>query len=165
MQKNSFLQLYNILANKLTQEDEYILGKVAIRATLTLKDYYINKYLDSEADTRYYASADSIKILSDIRKWYMNKSYLPSLGLLSYTSKDPYINLRQTPNGKILTQIQKSDMPKSCEFKENKGVIFYFEQDSTNSGWLKVAYIPPQAKDTSKAIYGVIHESQVEVCN
>lgn len=35
--------------------------------------------------------------------------------------------------------------------------------DSKNPQWLKVAYIPKEAKDTSKAIYGVIHTSQVSV--
>ena len=34
-------------------------------------------------------------------------------------------------------------------------------KDSTNPKWYKIAYIPPNAKDASEAIYGVIHSSQV----
>ncbi|TLE03088.1 hypothetical protein LS77_009290 [Helicobacter bilis] len=44
---------------------------------------------------------------------------------------------------------------------KNQGILLSLGVDSTNPKWLKVAYIPPEAKDTSKAIYGVIHESQV----
>ena len=76
-------------------------------------------------------------------------------------TKDSYINLRESPNGKILTQIQKMDMLESCQFQDNKGFILNLGQDSTNPKWLNVAYIPKEANDTSKAIYGVIHESQV----
>ncbi|RDU52607.1 hypothetical protein CQA49_07485 [Helicobacter sp. MIT 00-7814] len=52
-------------------------------------------------------------------------------------------------------------MPKPCEYEENKGLILELGRDSGNPKWIKVAYIPPESKDTSKAIYGVIHESQV----
>ncbi|EMZ36918.1 hypothetical protein LS77_010880 [Helicobacter bilis] len=69
-QKNSFLQIYNVLPNQLNQADEYILGGIAIRATLTLENYYIEKHLDSEADARYYAIAkiDSTQTLNNVRK-------------------------------------------------------------------------------------------------
>ena len=162
-QKNSFLQIYNVLQDTLNQTDEYILGGIAIRATLTLKNYYIEKSLDSEADTRYYAIAkiDSTQTLNNVRKWYINKSTIPSEYLLFPITKDSYINLRESPNGKILTQIQKMDMLESCQFQDNKGFILNLGQDFTNPKWLKVAYIPKEASDTSKAIYGVIHESQV----
>ena len=162
--KNSFLQIYNVLPDQLSQADEYILGGIAMRATLTLKDYYINKHLDTEADTHYYATieTDSAKISNNVKKWYINKSALASEYLLFFASKDSYINLRQSPNGKILTQIQKTDILDPCEYKENKGLILNLGQDSSNPKWLKVAYIPPEAKDTSKAIYGVIHENQVD---
>ena len=101
---------------------------------------------------------------------YPNRLELYSLGangeaILSYASKDSYVNLRESPNGKILYAIQKNDMPSNvCEYakyKANKGVIIFLGNDSTNPKWYKIAYIPPQAKDTSKAIYGVIHSSQV----
>lgn len=164
-QNNSFLQIYNLLPNQLNQADEYILGGIAMRATLTLKDYYIDKDLDTEADTYYYATieTDSAKISNNIKKWYINKNALPSEYLLFFASKDSYINLRQSPNGKILTQIQKTDMARSYRFQDDKGVLLNLGKDSTNPKWLKVAYIPPEAKDTSKAIYGVIHESQVDL--
>ncbi|RDU61623.1 hypothetical protein CQA53_09880 [Helicobacter didelphidarum] len=165
-QKNSFLQIYNILPNQLNPIDEYILGGIAIRAILTLENYYItHKSLDSEADTPYYATiANDVKVLSSIRKWYIAKQFLPSEYILSYASKDSYINLRESPNGKILRAIQKDEMGdlcKSIESAENKGLILELGRDTKNPKWLKVAYIPPESKDTSKTIYGVIHESQV----
>lgn len=54
-------------------------------------------------------------------------------------------------------------MAKSCQFQDDKGLLLHLGEDSTNPKWLKVAYIPPEAKDTSKAIYGVIHKSQVSL--
>lgn len=162
-QKNSFLQVSNVLQNDLNQTDGYILGGVAVRVTLTLKDYYIEKHLEGESDTYYYAGikADSIKILENPKRWYIDKRELSSEYLLFPNSKDAYINLRQSPNGEILRQIQKTDMPKPCEYEENKGLILELGRDFANPKWIKVAYIPLESKDTSKAIYGVIHESQV----
>ncbi|TLD84242.1 hypothetical protein [Helicobacter sp. MIT 05-5294] len=161
-QKNSFLQIYNILPNQLNPIDEYILGGIAIRVTLTLENYYINKNLDSEADTPYCATiAQDVKILSDIRKWYIDKKSLPSEFLLFYASKDPFINLRESPNGQILIHIQRADIQETCQYTENKAFILDLGRDSKNFKWIKVAYILPEAEDASKVIYGVIHESQV----
>ena len=165
LQKNSFLQLHNILQD-LSPTDEYILGGIAVRATLTLKDYYIKKDVDSEADSIYYATieADSIQISHNVRKWYIDKNALPSEYLLYFASEDSYINLRESPNGKILTEIQKKDMSESCPLQQDdKGFLLDLGKDSKNPQWFKVAYIPKEAKDTSKAIYGVIHTSQVSV--
>lgn len=166
-QKNSFLQIYNVLPNQLNQADEYILGGIAIRATLTLENYYIEKHLDSEADTRYYAIAkiDSIQTSDNVKKWYINKDILPSEYLLFPITKDSYINLRESPNGKILQAIQKDTIVNDCNMRgnelQNQGILLFLGKDPTNPKWLKVAYIPKEASDTSKAIYGVIHESQV----
>ncbi|WP_258864264.1 MULTISPECIES: hypothetical protein [unclassified Helicobacter] len=159
----AFCKFLSILQDELNQTDEYILGGIAVRATLTLKDYYIEKHLEGESDTYYYASikADSIKILEKPKRWHIDKRELSSEYLLFPSSKDAYINLRQSPNGEIAKQIQKTDMPKPCEYEENKGLILELGRDSGNPKWIKVAYIPPESKDTSKAIYGVIHESQV----
>lgn len=166
-QKNSFLQIYNVLQDVLNQTDEYILGGIAVRATLSLKNYYIEKSLDSEADTKYYATAkiDSIQTSDNVKKWYINKDILPSEYLLFPITKDSYINLRESPNGKILQVLQKDTMLNGCSLPTNefrgKAILLSLGKDSTNLKWLKVAYIPKEANDTSKAIYGVIHESQV----
>lgn len=166
-QKNSFLQIYNVLQDTLNQTDEYILGGIAIRATLTLKNYYIEKSLDNEADTKYYATAkiDSIQTSDNVKKWYINKDILPSEYLLFPITKDSYINLRESPNGKILQAIQKDTIVNDCNMRgnelQNQGILLFLGKDPTNPKWLKVAYIPKEASDTSKAIYGVIHESQV----
>ncbi len=118
----------------------------------------------------FFGNVANISLLDDIIFKYPNKRELiESMGLsdnvLSYASKDPYINLHQSPNGKILQTLQKDTMLSECNLPtnelQNKAILLSLGQDSTNPKWLKVAYIPKEAKDTSKAIYGVIHESQV----
>ncbi|MBR7117878.1 MAG: hypothetical protein IKC84_00700, partial [Helicobacteraceae bacterium] len=134
LQQNSFLQMYNIVSNQLSQADEYILGGIAVHTTLTLSDFYINKHLETEAETPYYASieTDSIKTSSRITKWYIDKAALPSEYLRFFNSTDPYINLRQSPNGKILTQIYKEDMPNDCADIDSKGLLLDLGADSNN---------------------------------
>lgn len=107
--ERQFAESKKYFLQDLSPTDEYILGGIAVCATFTLKDYYIKKDVDSEADSIYYATieADSIQISHNVRKWYMDKNYLPSYHLLCFASKDSYINLRESPNGKILTEIQR----------------------------------------------------------
>ena len=165
-QKSSFEQLKNILGNKVDKNDEYIFGGIAVRVNITLQNYFIETNLDSDSDSHYFASikSNSVKTLGDIRKWYISRIELPSEYILSYASKDSYTNLRESPNGRVLNQILKDNIHTRCvnDFNDlTKGFIIFLGKDSTNSKWYKIAYLPPNAKDTSKAIYGVIHSSQV----
>ena len=165
-QKSSFVQLKNILGNKVDKNDEYIFGGIAVRVNITLQDYFIETNVDSDSDSRYFANmkSHSVKTLGDIRKWYISRIELPSEYMLSYASKDSYINLRESPNGRVLNQILKDSIHSRCanDFNDvTKGFIIFLGKDFTNPKWYKVAYIPPNAKDTRKAIYGVIHSSQV----
>ena len=165
-QKSSFLQLKNILKNKVDKNDEYIFGGIAVRVNITLQDYFIETNLDSDSDSRYFANikSNSVKTLGDIRKWYISTIEIPSEYMLSYASKDSYINLRESPNGRVLNQILKYSIHSRCanDFNDlTKGFIIFLGKDFANPKWYRVAYIPPNAKDTSKAIYGVIHSSQV----
>lgn len=141
------------------------LAFVGIRVDGILKELDI---LTSDGDKwNFSGKIEQLKFIGEIIVKYPNKLELNAIVgseiYLSYASKDAYINLKQTPNGKILTQIKKTDMPKSYEYKEDKGLILEIEQDFTSTEWLKVAYIPTEAKDTSKAICGVIHKSQVSL--
>ncbi|MGX3044336.1 hypothetical protein [Helicobacter sp. T3_23-1056] len=165
-QKSSFLQLKNILKNKVDKNDEYIFGGIAVRVNITLQNYFIETNLDSDSDSRYFANikSNSVKTLGDIRKWYISTIELPSEYMLSYASKDSYINLRESPKGRVLNQILKDSIHTRCanDFNDlTKGFIIFLGKDFANPKWYKIAYIPPNAKDTSKAIYGVIHNSQV----
>ncbi|WP_334090518.1 hypothetical protein [Helicobacter typhlonius] len=168
MKDDDFIEAKQIFGDNISINDKDILGGIAIRAMITLQDYYAVNEGDTSFDNGVYAKIkpQSLKLLSNSKRWFLSKgmaySYFQEQLLLFPISKDSYINLRQSPNGKILTQIQKTDILEPCEYKENKGLILNLGQDSTNPKWLKVAYIPPEAKDTSKAIYGVIHESQVD---
>ncbi|MGX3097376.1 hypothetical protein [Helicobacter sp. 23-1046] len=117
---------------------------------------------------RFFGEIQNLQPASKTFIKYPNRLELYSLGangeaILAYASKDSYVNLRESPNGKILYAIQKNDMPSNvCEYakyKANKGVIIFLGNDSPK--WYKIAYIPPNAKDTREAIYGVIHSSQV----
>ncbi|MGX3045713.1 hypothetical protein [Helicobacter sp. T3_23-1056] len=119
---------------------------------------------------RFFGEIQNLQPIGKTFVKYPNRLELYVLGangeaILAYASKDSYVNLRESPNGKILYAIQKNDMPSNvCEYakyKTNKGVIIFLGKDSANPKWYKIAYIPPNAKDTSKAIYGVIHNSQV----
>ena len=171
MKGDDFIEAKQIFGDNIRINDKDILGGIAIRAMITLQDYYVVNGSDTSFDNGVYAKIKphSLKLLSNSKRWFLSKemvySYFQDF-LLFPISKDPYINLRQSPNGKILKQIQKTDMPKPCECREgkcgeDKGFILNLGKDPTNPKWLKVAYIPPEVKDTSKAIYGVIHESQV----
>ncbi|BDB64065.1 hypothetical protein T36_0512 [Helicobacter cinaedi] len=152
-------------------EKKYALSEIAVRAELTIFNY---QYIDTdfiEGGIDFIEFKDLV-LKSEIKQCFLPKNILSSL---SYASKDPYINLRQSPNGKILREIAKDEVKQYqrirdddygdicalIETTKNLGVILELGKDPTNPKWLKVAYIPPEAKDTSKAIYGVIHESQV----
>lgn len=169
MKDNDFIEARQIFRDNISANDKQILGGIAIRATITLQGYYAVSGSDASFDNGVYAKIKphSLKLLSDSKRWFLSKemlhSYFSEGLLLSYASKDSYINLRNSPDGKILTEIQKSDMAKSCQFQDNKGLLLNLGEDSNSPQWLKVAYIPKEAKDTSKAIYGVIHTSQVGV--
>ena len=167
MKDNDFMKAKQIFGDNININDKYILGGIAMRAMITLQDYYAVSGSDISFDNGAYAKIKphSLKPLSNTKRWFVSKgmiySYFSEGLLLSYASKDSYINLRESPNNKILTKIQKTDMLESCQFQDNKGFLLMLGKDPTNPKWLKVAYIPKEANDTSKAIYGVIHESQV----
>lgn len=143
------------------------LSIIGLRVSARLKALDITT---SDGDEwEFFGQIENIQTKSKTTIKYPNKLELYALGvsdsILFYASKDSYINLRQSPNGKILQTIQKDDMLNNCNTPgnelKNQGILLSLGQNSTNPKWLKVAYIPPEAKDTSKAIYGVIHESQV----
>ena len=171
MKDNDFMKAKQIFGDNININDKYILGGIAMRAMITLQDYYAVSGSDISFDNGAYAKIKphSLKPLSNTKRWFVSKgmiySYFSEGLLLSYASKDSYINLRQSPNGKILQAIQKDEMLNDCNMRsnelQNQGVLLSLGKDPTNPKWLKVAYIPKEASDTSKAIYGVIHESQV----
>ncbi|WP_034345469.1 hypothetical protein [Helicobacter trogontum] len=141
---------------------------IGVRVNGILKELNITTHDGDEWD--FFGNVEIVSLSGDIIFKYPNKRELiESMGLsdniLLYASPDSYINLRQSPNGKILQAIQKDTILNDCNLRgnelNNQGILLSLGKDPTNPKWLKVAYIPKEANDTSKAIYGVIHESQV----
>lgn len=105
------------------------------------------------------------------------------LPIMHYNSKDSFVNLREKPNGKIITKIYAKDMKCGKE----KGRIYIADKSDEllerlvrgKKEWVKVYYLPTieitkeitenkndQYIDVSKAIYGYIHSSQLKIsCN
>ena len=146
------------------------LALIGARVKGTLKK--LNITTGDGDEWEFFGNVEHISLLGDAVLKYPNKRELiESMGLsdniLLYASKDSYINLRESPSGKILQAIQKDTMLNDCNLRgnelQNKAILLSLGKDSKNPQWFKVAYIPKEAKDTSKAIYGVIHESQVDV--
>ena len=181
-------------------------GGVGIMATIKIKDYkYLHKYgqmnndLYTEAtliEATPFANAEYIQ--SYIHRYYEWEGcvddrhdcyYLGkynhfkddigsgfSLLTMHYNSKDSFVNLRDKPNGKIITKIYAKDMKCGKE----KGRIYLVDRNdellerlmSGKKEWLKVYYLPNieimkdrnvDFVDVSKAIYGYIHSSQLKI--
>lgn len=94
------------------------------------------------------------------------------LGLRGYeiSVTDEFVNLRETPNGKILERVYTKDKEnvliigiyntrKSWQYLIDKKFSF----NNANDKWIKVLYFSPRIKDVHKAIIGYIHTSQIEL--
>lgn len=151
--------------------EKYALSDFMVRAEVDISNHrhFTTEWIEGGID---YVGFENLKLKGEVKQEFYKKERMSSL---IWVSKDSYINLRQSPNGKILYAIQKNevvqhkkkfdaDYGETCNITEssaNKGFIIFLGKDSTNPKWYKVAYIPPNAKDTRDAIYGVIHSSQV----
>ncbi len=148
-----------------------IFGKQAMRAKI---------YLTIDVG---YMSASRIVPITPVKKVY--STYTPPsddcdyycsiddiiVSMYQYTSKDSYVNIRQTPKGAIVGQIQKADMQKpksqrgailgaSC-YKHSEGADPFYCPDE--NGWYEVFYFPPNKRNGKDAIHGYIHRSQIKV--
>lgn len=146
--------------------DKKIFGIVAARAKVRLKHYRF--YGEGDAGHEIYADIERVEILSGISISPLAYEDLGSLRL-KYKSTDSYINLRQSPNGTIITQIKRSDVAKDFggEASSEAGARLYYAGESLSarskasaqdSAWLGVFYVPNGAKSP---IFGYIHGSQV----
>lgn len=110
-------------------------------------------------------------------KWaYFKSGAQNNLLVMHYNSKDSFVNLRDKPNGNIITKIYAKDMKCGKE----KGKIYVVDEDTESQEqlmngkkkWLRVFYLPTieiimnenqQYIDVSKAIFGYIHSSQLKI--
>ena len=144
--------------------DKKIFGVVAARAKVRLKDYRF--YGEGDAGHEVYASIERAEILGDVSISPLAYEDLESLRL-KYKSADSYINLRQSPNGTIITQIKRERVAKDFGggASNEAGARLYYAGESLfrskdsaqDSAWLGVFYFPNGAKSP---IFGYIHESQ-----
>lgn len=143
--------------------DKKIFGIVAARAKVRLKHYRF--YGEGEAGHEIYANIERVEILGDV-----SISPYEDLGSLrlKYKSADSYINLRQSPNGTIITQIKRERVAKDFGggASNEAGARLYYAGESLSarskgsaqdSAWLGVFYFP---NGTKSPIFGYIHESQ-----
>lgn len=146
--------------------DKKIFGVVAARAKVRLKDYRF--YGEGDAGYEIYANIECVEILGDVSISSLAYEDLGSLRL-KYKSADSYINLRQSPNGTIITQIKRERVAKDFGggASNEAGARLYYAGESLSarskgsaqdSAWLGVFYFPNGAKSP---IFGYIHESQV----
>lgn len=146
--------------------DKKIFAIVAARAKVRLKHYRF--YGEGDAGHEIYANIERVEILSGISISPLAYEDLGSLRL-KYKSTDSYINLRQSPNGTIITQIKRERVAKDFGggASNEAGARLYYAGEilsarskgsAQDSAWLGVFYFPNGAKSP---IFGYIHESQV----
>ena len=66
--------------------------------------------------------------------------------------KGSFVNLRESPNGKIINKIHA----------ENLSEITIVKLDGGDDKWVRVLYFPPSVMDETKAISGYIHSSKID---
>lgn len=95
-----------------TSLNKRILGASAVRAEITIKNYYF--YSEGEAGREAYGKIVSFKALGDVQtKYFTRNTYNDGkvkYDELEYNSKDDYVNIRDKANRKIIGKILKSDM-------------------------------------------------------
>lgn len=70
-------------------------------------------------------------------------------------TQDEYVNIRQSPNGKVISKVFTKDEDKILLISLIGG------NDINKTQWIKVLYFPPNVNDAKKAILGYIHKSQI----
>lgn len=145
----------NLIAKAL---GERIYGTQAVRVKAHFSQF------GHEADSSYLVLKNAFT-LTPVKKTYMtyDPNYNEFAEELGYGSKDSYVNIRQTPKGAIVGQIQKTDFQKSSF---QRGIIVCnakaFQGCNVVNGWYEVFYFPPGVRHGKDAIHGYIHKSQIK---
>lgn len=85
------------------------------------------------------------------------------ISMIYYTlnTEDDYVNIRETPNGKILFKIYKSDIDKIVIVDLDQARSNISDKKSINDKWVQVVYFPDK-EDEYNSIAGYIHKSQIK---
>ena len=124
-----------------------------------------------------YLVADNIKFIKKLseKKYEALEQYLEAemisanaLRVFQLKTNDDFVNLRESPNGAIITRIYKKDfsdilvieVPQTrlLGFNQNQKIDMYDKE----SKWHKVIYFPPNTRKTKDAKVGFIHKSQID---
>lgn len=83
--------------------------------------------------------------------------------MIYYTlnTEDDYVNIRQIPNGKILSKIYKSNIDNIVIVDLEQARSNISDKKSINDKWVQVIYFPDK-KDEYNFIAGYIHKSQIK---
>lgn len=114
---------------------------------------------------------DNIKLVKKLNekrykslKHYIGFNTMEEILTMKVIVDDDFVNIRQTPNGKIIGKIEKKDFKNAVivvispsELNERLGL-----KNNENPKWHKVLYLPSVETDFNKAIFGYIHQSQIE---
>lgn len=124
-----------------------------------------------------YLVADNIKFIKKLseKKYETLEQYLEAemisanaLRVFQLKTNDDFVNLRESPNGAIITRIYKKDfsdilvieVPQTrlLGFNQNQKIDMYDKELK----WHKVIYFPPNTRKTKDAKAGFIHKSQID---
>ncbi len=107
----------------------------------------------------------SIKVLdknSEEKAGLSSYKYVET-SMIYYTlnTEDDYVNIRQTPNGKILSKIYKSNINNIVIVDLEQARSNISDKKSINDKWVQVVYFPDK-KDEYNSIAGYIYKSQIK---
>lgn len=122
-----------------------------------------------------YLVADNIKFIKKLSEkmdknaeTYLVEYSEQGVRPLTLKTNDDFVNLRESPNGAIITRIYKKDFSDSLVIQVPQTRLLGFNQnqkidiDDKEVKWHKVIYFPPNSRKTKDAKAGFIHKSQID---
>ena len=107
----------------------------------------------------------SIKVLGkeSEKKAGLSSYIYVNISMIYYTlnTEDDYVNIRETPNGKILSKIYKSNINNIVIVDLEQARKNIFDKKSINDKWVQVVYFPDKENEYN-FIAGYIHKSQIK---
>ena len=179
---NGFFRQFNVYATKNNQKEilknmpKWLLDGFAGEASYEVEIEIINQngvalvissnacYVDS------YMNVDNVKFIKKIseKKYKDLEQYFQAVDedeefLMKFQLKtnDDFVNLRESPNGAIITRIYKKDFSDILVIGTFEAEVLGLEPNKTNT-WYKVIYFPPNTRKTKDAKAGFIHKSQID---
>lgn len=179
--KKSFKDIENILPKWFN--DTMLAGSVSFNVEITLDNIKDEYYATYKNRNIYKGLSQNISACNfgDEREIYpksikvLSKNSEEKAGLSSYiyvetsmvyytlNTEDDYVNIREMPNGKILSKIYKSNIDKIfiVDLEQARKNISNKKSINDNDKWVQVIYFPDK-EDEYNSIVGYIHKSQIK---